>query len=174
MSLFDVVLLIIIGGFGLFGLWFGLVHTLGSLIGTILGVFLATRFYAPVAGWLMSLTGWSGNFAKVLVFIVAFLVINRLVGFAFYLIDRLLGIITRLPFINSLNRLLGLAFGVLEGVIVLGILFYFINKFPLWPTLTNALLQSKVALFCVKTASVLWPLIPDALKTIKDTIQGII
>ena len=49
MSTFDIVLLVIIGGFGLFGLWFGIVHTLGSLLGTALGIFLASHYYGPVA-----------------------------------------------------------------------------------------------------------------------------
>ena len=130
MSLFDLILLIIIGGFALFGLWFGLVHTLGSLLGTILGVYLASRYYQPFAEWLIQTTGWGANISKVIVFIIAFIIINRLVGLVFYVIDRALSVITKLPFISGINRLLGLAFGLFEGILVVGIVLYFIARFP--------------------------------------------
>lgn len=65
MSLFDIILIVIVAGFGLFGLWFGLVHTLGSLIGTVFGVYLASRYYGPVAEWLIRATGWGKCFPRV-------------------------------------------------------------------------------------------------------------
>jgi uncharacterized membrane protein required for colicin V production len=74
MSLFDIILLCIIAGFGLFGLWFGLISTLGSIAGTLLGVYLASRWYVPVAEWLINTTGWSPNFSKVVIFIIVFLI----------------------------------------------------------------------------------------------------
>ncbi len=170
MSLFDIVLLIIIGGFALFGLWFGLVHTLGSLAGTIIGVYLASRYYQPFAEWLIKTTGWGANISKVVVFIIAFIIINRLVGLAFYIIDRVLSVVTKLPFISSLNRLLGLVFGLFEGVLVLGIAFYFIARFPVGSGFMDALAASRVAPYTIQVASVLWPLIPEAIKILKSTI----
>lgn len=174
MSFFDLVLLIIIGGFALFGLWFGLVHTLGSLLGTILGVFLATRYYAPMAEWLVNITGWGGNFPKVITFIIAFIIINRLVGFGFWIVDRLLSVFTKLPFISGLNRLLGAAFGFFEGVLVLGIIFFFIARFPLGPKFMGLLAASKIAPFTVATASVLWPLVPDAIRILRSTVGNLL
>lgn len=169
MSFFNLILIIIIAGFGLFGLWFGLIHTLGSLAGTVLGVFLASRWYIPLAGWLSKITGWTDNFTNVLMFIIAFIIINRLVGFAFFLLDRLLSVFTHLPFINGINRLLGLVFGIAEGVIVVGIILYFITKFPLGPNFMASVAASKIAAYCIGIASILWPLIPEAIKA----IQGI-
>lgn len=174
MSLFDIILLIIIGGFGLFGLWFGLIHTLGSLVGTILGVYLASHYYEPAALWLINTTGWGENFSRVLIFIIAFVIINRLVGLVFWIVDKILSVFTKLPFINSLNRLLGLAFGIFEAVLVLGIVFYFIARFPLGEKFMAALAASKVAPIAVKTASVLWPLLPEAIKMLKSTIDTLL
>lgn len=173
MSFFDLVLVIIIGGFGLFGLWFGLIHTLGSLLGTILGVFLASRWYLPLADWLIKTTGWNDHFANVLVFILAFIVINRLVGFAFFLLDRALSIVTHLPFINGINRLTGLVFGVAEGVIVVGITLYFITKYPLNASFMAAVSVSHIATYCIGIASILWPLIPEALKSLQTQFPSI-
>lgn len=172
MSIFDIVLICIIGAFAAFGLWFGLVHTIGSLVGTVAGVYLASRYYEPVANWLIQTTGWGANTSKVIIFIIAFFLINRVVGLLFWVVDKILSLITHLPFISSINRIFGMVFGALEGLIVLGIIFYFIARFPVGDNIMNALNASKVAPYAVKTASVLWPLVPDAIKVLQSTIAN--
>jgi membrane protein required for colicin V production len=164
MHLFDIILLAIIAGFGLFGFWFGLISTIGSIAGTAAGVFMAGRFYVYPAAMLMKFTHWTGNFSNVVGFIIVFLVVNRLVGLAFYLLDRFLFIITRIPFIGGLNRLLGLVFGLAEGVLVLGVTFFIIQRFPLWPLFMSQVAFSKVVPVCVEVTSFLWPLLPGVLK----------
>ena len=168
MPYFDIALLLIIFGFGVVGWRFGLVHALGSLAGTILGVYLASRWYAPVADWIINTTHWSSNFSRVVVFIIVFLIINRVVGIAFFLINKALSIITRLPIIHGINKLLGFGFGIIEGVLVVGIILYFVNKFPLDARFMNQAAQSKIAPYCVQAASILWPFIPEAIRLIKD------
>lgn len=174
MSLFDLVLLCVIGGFALFGLWFGFVATLGSLVGTVFGVYLASRWYVVPATWLINATGWNLNFCSVLTFIILYLIINRLIGFIFYIIDKSFSIITHLPFINSLNRLLGGVFGLLEGVVALGITFYFVSRFPLGPTFMTAVNASHVVPFCTGIAGLLWPLVPVAIQALQNVLQNIV
>lgn len=172
-SYFDFALILIIGGFGLFGLWFGLVHTIGSLVGTVVGVYLAGSYYEPVANWLIKTTGWGANFSKVLMFIIVFFVINRLVGLVFWILDKFLSFFTNLPFIHSLDRLLGLVFGLIEGALGLGIIFYFIGKFPVGIKFMEWIAASKIVPSLVKMASILWPLLPEAVKSIQSVIPGI-
>lgn len=171
MSFFDIVLLVIIATFALAGLWFGLIHTIGSLAGTVLGVFLATRYYETASNWLIQTTGWGENFSKVLIFIIVFFIINRLVGLAFWIVDKILSIFTKLPFISGINRFLGLIFGAIEGAIVLGMIFFFVSRFPLGEGFMTSLASSQIAPATVKLASILWPLIPDALKMLQSTID---
>jgi len=174
MPYFDLVLAIIIGAFGLFGLWFGLVRTVGSLLGTVLGIFLATRFYEPVANWVIGFTGWSQNFSKVIIFIIVFLLITKLVGVIFWLLEKALSVVTHLPVIRGLDRILGLVFGIAEGAIFVGVVLYFIARFPLGSTFMQALAQSRIAPSLVKIASILLPLVPTAIKMIKSTVDGIL
>lgn len=171
MSFFDIVLIIIIAGFGLFGFWFGIVHTIGSLVGTVAGAFIASRFYEPLAGWLMGVTGWGENVSKVVMFIVIFIVINRLVGFGFWLADRVFSIVTDLPFIRSLNRLLGLLFGVFEGMLTIGLAIYFIERFPLSEPFMQRVAESMIAPICSTMAYVLVPLLPQAIQMLKSTVD---
>ncbi|OGH93618.1 MAG: hypothetical protein A2538_04155 [Candidatus Magasanikbacteria bacterium RIFOXYD2_FULL_41_14] len=173
MPYFDIVLVVIIVLFGLFGLWFGLIHTLGSLAGMVVGVFLASRYYEVGANWLMSLTGWGDNFSKVLIFIIAFFVINRLVGLAFWIVDKILSLITHLPFVSGINRFLGLVFGLLEGAVGLGMILYFISRFPLSEMFMNALGESRLAPTLVHLANILLPLVPEGLRILQSTIESL-
>ncbi|MFA6427377.1 MAG: CvpA family protein [Candidatus Magasanikbacteria bacterium] len=173
MSLFDIILLVLVGGFAMAGFWFGFVHTLGSLVGTLLGAFLASRYYEPMAEWLIRVTGWPENTSRVFMFIVAFFIINRLVGFLFWIVDKFLSIITRLPFIKSLNRLLGLALGLFEGVVTVGLILLFIERFPLSERIMSMVVASTVAPYVTSVAEILWFLMPDAVRMLESTINYI-
>ncbi len=174
MSLFDIVLLIIIGGFALFGLWFGLVRTLGSLIGSIVGIYVASRYYELFANWVINFTGWSQNYVKTIVFIASFLIITRLVGFVFWLIEKVFSIVTRLPFLHGLDKILGMVLGAIEGVVVVGVSLYFIARFPISAVFMDGLATSKIAPPLVKIASILIPLFPEALRMLRSTVDNLI
>lgn len=170
----NLVLLIIIAGFGLFGFSLGLVGTLGSLIGSIIGAFFASRWYVAPAQWITMFTGWSNNAASIIAFVLVFIMVNRLVGFLFYILDHTVGLVTRLPVISSLNRLLGAVVGLVEGVIVVGLSLFIVSRYPLSPEIMAALNQSSIAAFCSGVASVLWPLIPSAVQALQNALQNII
>ncbi|TSC84865.1 MAG: membrane protein required for colicin V production [Parcubacteria group bacterium Gr01-1014_13] len=174
MSIFDIVLLVIIASFSLFGLWFGLIHTLGSLIGTVFGVYLASRFYEPVASWIINFSGWNQNYIKVIVFVITFLLITRIVGFVFWIMEKFLMIFTRMPFIHGLDRIMGAIFGALEGAVVLGVSLFFISRFPISLTFMQGLGESKIAPALVKLASILIPLFPEAFRLLRSTVDNLI
>ncbi len=171
MHFIDLAFLIIIGGFALFGFWFGFVHTLGSLLGTVFGAFIASRYYEPLADMIIARTGWNANISRLVVFILAFIVINRLIGFIFWLIDRVLSLITRLPFIHSLDRILGMLFGIAEGAITIGLAIFFVERFPLSAPVMQRLADSAIAPQLSHLAHVLWPLLPDAFRLLQSTID---
>lgn len=170
MTIFDLVLLLILGGFVAYGLWFGLIHTLGVLFGTIAGAFLAARWYEPVSSWLGFLFGGNSNVAKVVCFLFLFVIINRLVGFLFWLVDKIFSVLTIIPFLKTINRLLGAAFGFLEGVLVLGLTLYVAERYPLGDWFATSLAESRVAHYLVAMGKVLRPLLPEILKQLKSLI----
>jgi membrane protein required for colicin V production len=171
MSLFDLILIVIIAGFAVAGFWLGLIHTAGSLLGTVVSLYVASRYYEPVANWIIGFTGWSGNITRVVVFIISFLIIGRLVGLLFWFAQKILHLVTLLPFITSLNRILGFIFGAAEGVIVVGVAVYFIARFPLSPDFMQALANSSVAAFASSVAALLWPLVPQALQALQSSVD---
>lgn len=171
MSLFDLVLLIIIGGFGLFGLWFGFFHTLGSLLGTVLGVYLAGRYYEVMANWLIHITGWGDNVSKVIMFTLAFIIINRLVGFAFWVCDTFFNVLTRLPFLNSINKLLGGVLGIFEGIVTVGFILYAFEQFPFSEKIAAAIASSLVAPYALGMISLLLPLLPEGMRLLRSSVD---
>lgn len=171
MNIIDIIILSTVGGFALFGLWFGFVHTVGSLLGTVLGVYLASRYYEVGADWLIHITGWGENVSKVVVFIIAFIIINRLVGVVFWFLQRFGKMFTSLPFIKSLDRLLGLVFGAIEGMITIGVIVYFINFFPFNDHILSQIDESTLAPYADDIASVMIPLLPEGLRLLETTVD---
>lgn len=163
----DIILMILVGGFALFGFWFGLIHTLGSFLGAILGSLVAGHFYTPVAQWLLSFRGGNENIVKVITFILLFVLASRLVGLLFMLIEKMFNLLKIIPFFSLINRLAGTILGFLEGVLVIGMSLLVISKFPLTISFTAALAQSVVASWLIRGSSVIWPLLPVAFRQLQ-------
>jgi len=170
LTIFDLVLLIILFLFVSFGFALGLVQTIGALIGIIIGAWTAGIYYQPVGQWLGTFMLGNANLANVVAFILVFTLINRLVGLAFYFINKVFNLVSIIPFTKSLNRLLGAVFGLLEGVLALGLILYFASRFEISEWFNGVLAGSQVAAGLVKIASILAPLLPELVRQLKSVI----
>jgi uncharacterized membrane protein required for colicin V production len=173
MNILDIIILVITAFFALGGFWFGLFHTIGSLVGTVVGAFVASRYYEGGAGWLMNTTGWGENISRVVMFIVIFVIITRAIGVAFWLVGKIGAVILPIPFKKTLNRFLGMILGAAEGALTIGLVLYFIEKFPLGDRVMGSILTSTFAPSVIAFASILIPLFPEALKALETTIYKI-
>jgi membrane protein required for colicin V production len=168
MTLFDLILILIVFGFIWFGFWFGLVYALGGLAGLIVGAAVASRYYDEVAKWI-SFISKNENLTKIISFLIVYIVINRLVGFIFFILDRIIRPIINLPFLKTINRLGGAIFGLVTGVLTVGLILYFVSRIPLeW--LTSLIEKSKTSSYFIELAKVLLPLLPEVLKKLKSVI----
>jgi len=171
MNFTDIIFLIIIGGFGIYGFWSGFVRAFGSLIGTFLGVYLAGRYYLDLANWLTSFTGWQLNTSKVLMFIIAFFVISSALGVLFWFVDRIFKIVSIIPFVKTFNRLFGLGLGLIEGILSVGLFVYFVERIPLSEKIMTGLVHSMLAPILSDIASIFIPLLPQALQLLHSTVD---
>ncbi|MBF8280547.1 MAG: hypothetical protein HW383_320 [Candidatus Magasanikbacteria bacterium] len=169
MNILDIILLIVLFGFALFGFWFGIIHTIGSLSGAVLGAFIASHYGETVARWIVA-----GNEPslpmKITGFIIAFVVVNRLIGFLFWLAEKFFNIAAKLPFLTSANRLLGALLGILEGILVVGLTLVFALQNPLTAKTAGRIAASPIARTTMNTAQVLYPLVPRTWKKIKELV----
>ncbi len=169
MAIFDLILVIILGGFILFGLWFGLIHTLGALVGITAGAWIAGHYYLVLSDWLGRFFG-SGNVLKTISFIVIFILANRLIGLIFYVIDRIFNFVAIIPFLKTINRLAGATLGLIEGVLVIGTSLYVASRYPLGDWFNQGLARSDLAHWLVRAAKIITPLLPEVIRQLKSLI----
>ncbi len=171
MTIFDTILLVILAGFVFYGLFFGLIRTLGSLVGVVVGAWLASHYYLTIFDWTQDLFFGHDNLGKVIIFIVLFIVVNRLTGFGFALLEKTFNIISIIPFLKTINRLAGAVFGFLEGALVLGLILYVASRYTFighW--FGKWLVNSEIAPFLLKFVNILLPLLPEVLKKLQSLI----
>ncbi len=153
----------------MFGAWFGFFHTLGSLVGTVVGTFVGGWLHIPLGNWLAGIFG-NSQWVYIISFAVIFMVMSRLVGFGFHLLDTSFQIVTRLPFLSSVDKILGAVVGFFEGVLVIGLLLYVASRYELGAWMTHAFATSTVAPWFLNSSAVLQPLFPQALKELRSII----
>ena len=170
MTIFDVILLIGLGGFVMFGLWFGFIHTLGSLVGTFGGAFFAGLGYGFVSDWLTQVFG-NPNLMKIFAFIFIFILFNRLIGFGFYVLDKMFNFLTFVPFLKSVNRLFGGVLGFFEGVLVIGLSLFIISRFPVSDWFTQVLQASTLTTWFIGVSVILQMMLPELLRQLKSVIE---
>lgn len=153
----------------MFGLWFGFIHTLGSVVGTFAGAFFAGLIYDPIGNWLAQMFGHP-NLMKIFAFIFIFIIANRLIGFGFYVLDKIFNFLTIIPFLKSINRLLGGALGFFEGLLVIGLSLFIISRFPISDWFTSVLQVSTIAPWFIAVSGILQLMLPDLLKQINSVI----
>ena len=170
-GIFDIILLVIMAGFVFYGLFFGLIRTVGSLAGLVAGAWLASRFYLPVFDWAQDLFFGHNNLGKVLIFIILFTVMNRLVCFGFSLLNKTFHLIAIIPFLKTINRLAGAVLGFILGGLSLGLILYVASRYAIVETFFGKwLADSQVAPFLVRFVEVLKPLLPEMLKKLQSLI----
>ena len=166
MPIFDIILIIILAGFVFYGLFFGLIRTLGSIIGVVLGLWLAFMFYSPVFNWAKYLFFGHDLAGKIIVFLILFTIVNRLIGFIFAVLDRTFDLISIIPFIKTVNRVAGATLGFIEGGLILGLTLLYVSQ----TTFGGWLDHSQVAPFLIKFTKVFIPLVPGLLNKIKVAV----
>ncbi|MFA5134388.1 MAG: CvpA family protein [Patescibacteria group bacterium] len=163
MATFDIILLLVFFGFVGAGFYFGLIHTLGAVIGAVLGVIVAGSLYEQVSPFLQFFMLKEGV-ADVLSFIIVFIVISRLIGYMVHVLDKGFKLARLIPFATTVNRFGGALLGFFEAALVLGTVLYVASHFQLSPEINAAIDRSPFAGLLMTIASVLVPLIPDSLK----------
>ena len=159
---FDLVLILIVFSFVLFGLWFGLIHAIGGLLGTVAGSVIAAKYYKRFG---------TTNMGQVISFIVLFVVSSRLVGFIFYLIERALRVVNIIPGIKTINRLAGGILGLVEGSVVVGIGLFFASKFL--PSLNAAVHNSQLAQLFISVGTFILPFVPKLIGEIQGATHAL-
>lgn len=169
MAFIDLVLAVFVGAFVIFGLFFGLIHTLGSLVGTLVGIVVATRLIDPVAQ-MFSFLGTQTAIGNIVLFIILFLLVTRLVGLVFWMLDKIFGFVKMIPFAKTIDKILGGVFGFVEGVIVVGVICYYAMQILPQDTLLTWLESSAVGNYLIGVVGAFQILFPESLRIVMQFI----
>ncbi len=171
LTITDAVLILIIAGFAFTGFWFGLIHMVGSFVSIVVAAVISGNYFEFVAEKLSFLFGGRDNLGRVVTFILLFLLVTRLVGFVFWLINKLFNLIAVLPFLKTFNRLGGALLGLIEGVVLMSLALFMLARYPLSDTLTNALSQSMVVDYLLDVADQVAPFLPTVVQRAQEVLS---
>ena len=168
MLIIDIILLIILLGFFIYGWQSGLIKTIGGVLGIVVGIIVAGKYYYLVADWLMPILEDKDNLARILGYLIVFVAVNVVM---MVLVSVLTTVFKFVPFLTTLNRLAGAVLGLLGGTLAIGFLLIMIDKFPFAEFFTRYLEGSQIVPVIADVAGLLMPLLPEAFKEIKGILK---
>lgn len=157
----DVILIVVITAFTMLGFFMGLISAIGALVGLVVATWAASNYFMLLAEWLNPYVLNHEGIAKTVSFLVIFFLVNRLVAILFWVVNKIFGLVSIIPFLKSINRLGGAILGFVEGVIITGTAIFVTMKFVTdiaW--LSENLDASRVAHWLVWTTQFLSNFIP--------------
>ena len=163
MGTIDIILLIIFFGFVSAGFYFGVIHTLGAIIGVVVGIVVASNLYVAFAQFFKFFM-LKDNVAEIIAFIFLFVGVSRLIGYMVHMFDKGFKLAKLIPFATMVNRLAGGLLGFFEAALVLGTILFVMSNFNFSPELNAAIDNSAFAGLLVTIAKVVTPLVPESFK----------
>ena len=118
MAVIDIIILILLLLAVIKGLKDGLIRQAGGIAGLFIGIILAGRFSALLAGWLGQWINASENIVK----IIAFVLIIIATCLCMHLLGKLLEKIIQLATLGWVNRILGMVLSIATTVLLIGVL----------------------------------------------------
>lgn len=171
MSTFDIILIIIIGAFVVYGLFKGIIRMVGRVVGLIIGAYVASHFYLVLYEWGKGIANGHENVGKIVAFILLFIVVSAVIDWLFSLLEKVFKFVAFIPGSKYINNVLGGVLGFLEGAIAIGLILAVISKYSL---ITNffgfQIVNSRVAPFLIMIANVTAPILGQAFNALKSII----
>lgn len=172
-SWFDIALLVSAFGFVWGGFWTGLIQSIGGVVGLFLGSIIASRYYEQFSDLISPVFAGNAIASKVFAFVLLFLLVTRLVGVAFYFINKVFNIFAIVPGLKLVNKLGGAIFGFIEASLFIGITLQFIVRLPISGGFASTIHDSAVAAYFLQLSGWLVPLFPKVLKQAQDASKAI-
>jgi uncharacterized membrane protein required for colicin V production len=167
----DVALIIFLAGFVWRGYFTGLIKSVGSFAGVIVGASIASYFYLQFYGLIDQFFGGLDNIGHVISFFIIFIIASKIIYLIFAALDKTYNFISIIPFLKSINRLAGAALGLIIGALITSLLLYVAAKYlPLGAAFDSALVGSKIAPWLLIIANAFLPVLSGGLKSLKTMI----
>ena len=172
MPILDIILLVILGSFVLYGFYLGLVRMVLGLISSILSIIISVNLYLRFYQWGgFFLKSFSENTGKIISFIIVFIIVGVILEVVFRIIAKILKLVTSLPIISLVNGALGGVLGLVQGVLVIGAVVFVISHYVGGnEKVAGVMVASNLIPIFLKGINWITPFFPDALKMLKSVI----
>jgi len=161
MNWLDIIIAIVLVVSMIMGFANGLIKSLMTLAGLVVGIFLAGRFYENLAGAMGFIS--NENAAKIVAFIIIFAVVMIIAAIASMLLTKLVSAIL----LGWINRLGGAAFGLILGAIFIAAILAIWAKYA-----GNSLIEgSALASFLLDTFPFILGLLPSEFDSVRNFFQ---
>jgi uncharacterized membrane protein required for colicin V production len=172
MPIFDLILIIFLGGFIFYGFYIGLVRMILNLGSSIISIIISVNIYLKIYEIIPFIGFGSESLGKTISFILVLIILNYALSFVFKFIAKILKIITSLPVISFVNRFMGGILGLIQGLFVLGVIIFVMSRYAITNDfLNNLVANSDVAPIFVGSINWITPLVPEALRLLESAIR---
>ena len=152
----DIVFIIIISAFSIFGLIRGFVKEIVSIISIVLGLYIASHWYGEAAQYFTFLR--DQNLQNILGFIIVFIGGSLILS----LIGKLVSLALKDINLGCIDHLLGLVFGFIKGVVVVCVIFLALASFL--PPSNKVLAESQLTPAIISLTKTIAASSPSSLK----------
>ncbi len=152
----DIVLLLVLALCVVFGIKAGFIRSIGGLAGLLLGFYVSSIYYLPVARWLMQVFHIADPLARIVAFVGLFIVVSNAVSMLLWLFKKTFHWI---PLGSVVDHAAGGIIGAVEGILILGFALHFALQMPLHTQWKESINSSLVAAPMITTAKALWPIV---------------
>jgi membrane protein required for colicin V production len=162
MNWLDIVIVILLLVSAISGFANGLIKSIFSLVGLIVGIFLAGHFYVALSEHLTFIS--NENAARIVAFIIIFLAVAIVAGILGAILTKIISAIL----LGWLNRLGGAVFGVVLGGIFIGLILAIWVKYAGGSGVVSG---SAIAPILLDRIPVILALLPKEFDTIRQYLQ---
>lgn len=171
MLIFDLILVIFLGGFIFYGFYIGFLRMILNLSSSIISVIISINIYSKIYELVPFIGFGSESLGKTISFILILIILNYALSLVFKLIAKILKIITSLPVISFVNRIFGGFLGLVQGLFVLGVVIFVMSRYAITNNfLNNLVVGSNVAPVFIKSIDWITPLVPETLRLLESVI----
>ncbi|MBI5135202.1 CvpA family protein [Candidatus Uhrbacteria bacterium] len=142
MTLLDVILIVIMLLFVAAGFRSGAIHSVATVIGFAVGIWVANHYYGVVAERFAPMIGGQLLLAKLIAYPVIVVVVSKAVGITAWLVGKILGLI---PLFGTFNMVIGAFIGAFESWLVLGLVLTLFIRYPSITVVDKEIARSSVA-----------------------------
>ncbi len=170
MSWLDLAFIVVLLIFIIQGWFVGFFHILTSLIASVLGVFLAGQFYEGLSDRFGYLLNFGREWNLLLSFIAIYIVTTKVFSLLVWGATHSLGLHPAGWLTRTFNRGLGALLALAEGIIILGLTVYLLQRLPFSEIYQQGLASSMLAPILLSAIAWLIPLLPSVLRKVQEIV----